>query len=364
MNAKNKPVQKGETPFLDGAVEPLPSMDCWGKEFPDYNEDGIAIMRNQLRQLEEVLKESGVGRSDFLDVSGYSIHTVEDLIRAVNTYRMSPSYENRLKKAIHSSELYSTQYAEITCTSEKITADSNLKTLLLECQRIDANLSLVHSDLLRADMHYGWPDEFCIQVDAKQENKLQQDKKEAQEVANYHLETYLEKRLQLLKLYEQTISHLLQTDMDIQRRWLKEQNFYPRNERPRRGYKEASEIDGRIPSLEDYLPTAILIARDWIWRNYAKIIHTRDTFEPLDSAEYKACLTLCPQIAQKAHKLLRRHNYLQKDSMLIRGEFIRHYMPPEVEHIEEVYRRLDYLEPTFADKEKTKSVITEFDILN
>ena len=363
MNAKNKPVQKGEIPFLDGAVEPLPSMDRWGKEFPDYNEDGIAIMHNQLRHLEEILQESKVGHSDFLYVSGYSVYTVEDLMRAVNTYEMSPSYAIRLKKAIHSSELYSTQYAEIACTSEKITADSDLKALLQECRRVDEDLSLVHSDLLRADMHYRWPDEFRIQVDAKQENKLQQDKKEAQEKANYHLEAYLEKCLQLLKLYEQTISHLLQTDMDIQRRWLEEQNFYPRNERPRRGYKEASEVNGRIPSLEDYLPTAILIARDWIWRNYAKIIHTRNTFEPLDPVEYEACLTLCPQIAQKAHKLLRRHGHLHKGSMLIRGEFIKHYMPPEVEHIEEVYRRLDYLEPTFADKEKTKPVITEFDIL-
>ena len=363
MNAKNKPTQKHENPFLDGAVEPLPSMDCWGKEFPDYNEDGIAIMRNQLRQLEEILKESDVGHSNFLDVSGYSIYTVEDLIRAVNTYKMSPSYERRLKKAIHFSELYGTQYAEIACTSERITADSDLKTLLRECRRVDEDLSLVHSDLLRADMHYRWPDEFRIQVDAKQKNKLQQDKKEAQEKANYHLKTYVAKRLQLLELYEQTISHLLQTDMDIQRRWLEEQNFYPGNERPRRGYKEASEINGRIPSLEDYLPTAILIARTWIWNNYAKIIHTRDTFEPLDPAEYEACLTLCPQIAQKTHRLLRRQGYLPKSSMLILGEFIKHYMPPEVEHIEEVYRRLDYLEPTFADKEKTKPVITKFDIL-
>lgn len=355
---------KARRPYgWEEVVNPSECTDLYGREFPDYNVDGIGVLHALLGQVEAALKENLPGA--LWDKTGYAIRSLDDLLRAVNSYEMSYTYRSRLAWAIHGTELYDSYRADIRCKPSDITAKSDLAELLAENKSLVSEQTLIHNDLLRADLYEAFARKFDP-LPTLENKKIEDDMPEGELKAASQL------GMELHQLHQQTTFCLLKADLRTLHNWLEKLvDSHWRRERPRRAYKEPQSsnqpgqylsfgglqpLDSRRPrraaDLEHYLPTPILIARQWIWEHY---LEAAEPYTQQEALGLSACRSIQPQLTEQAHATLIEQGQLMPTPGFTESNGASERL--RIEHIEEVYRRLDPFEPTFG---KVTEITSQF----
>ncbi|MYB39685.1 hypothetical protein F4X86_00080 [Candidatus Saccharibacteria bacterium] len=340
-----------------GTTEPIKSHDRHGRDWPDYSMDGVMALHALLGQAEKKFDEDLP--ETFWQETGYQLFSLDDLLRAVNGYELSDNYRSRLEHAVHDTAVFDSWREDISCRPQNMAAGSDLVGWLEECRNLSAR-SLIHNDLLRVDFYATFSRAICLEPVLT----------EAEEGGDRYDMLDAEKH----RLYQETTFGILGSDADELRKWVGWLTAtFSTGERPRRAYKEPynslrpghfnprtgwQPVDSHLPSrsvpVEDYLPTPILMARQWVYEHYTEA--TRQ-YKDAYSVNLSECWSMLPGLVETAHASL-----AQTEQQLLVTEFdpgpygyrsdrTRKMMSENsVEHIEEVYRRLDPFEPTFGKR--------------